>query len=401
MYILLFLLALTIRVVYLVGFHGLNNIPDSDSPEYHAYAVNIAEHGTYTDGVWTVFRAPGYPAFMAGVIKLFGDSYANIQLVQTLLSACIPLLVFRIALLVGGGEAAALTAATIACAQFGLVSEPSHIISEATFTFLYTAILLFTLKSPGSTVNAALTGLAIALAWLTRPVAFTLIPFISLWLILKCGFKDGAKKIIVMTLVIVAVMMPWWIRNYRLHHTFIPSAMQTGYVLYQTNDPHYDMSKYNFMPEIQRDNAFRRDALLYVKSHPVWDHIKMKFKGVLYFFYPFLPAYDIFYMLLVPFCLIGLYFALTRKAIDQWILLTMFMYLPVIFVFNDATRYRHSMMPAYIIISVIGLFEWRSMFAIRKWQGYVFGGWISLNILILACAPLLRTQLKLLFKAGL
>ena len=115
---------------------------------------------------------------------------------------------------------------------------------------------------------------------------------------------------------------------------------------------------------------------------------------MLYMFYPFLPVYDIWYVLLIPFALIGIYRAFYTRAVDQWLLMSMFMYAPVGFVFVFVTRYRHSMMPAFITISSLGLIYWHDKHNRTRWYLPVMSAWVSLNILVLCFSTQIRGFLK-------
>jgi hypothetical protein len=72
----------------------------------------------------------------------------------------------------------------------------------------------------------------------------------------------------------------------------------------------------------------------------------------------------------------------------------MFMYLPVCFVFNVSTRYRHSIMPAFIIVAASGLTSWHIQFKGRKWYQPLMTGWIGINLIVLAFAPQIRMLMK-------
>ena len=319
-YAILFIFALAARLLYLTCSYGLGRLSDHpDGAEYHAYAVNLAEHGTYTDGQWTAFRAPGYPAFMSVVIRFWGDSYAKIQIAQTIVSSFIPLLVYGIGLSVGG-PTVALISGVVACVHFGLVDEPAHMMSESVFTILYALVLLFTLKAAKSTKYSIACGVVLALAWLTRPVGVLLLPFSCAWLLIKCGIRIGAKRIALVLSLTLIVMMPWWIRNYRLHHAFIPSALQTGFVLLSANVPPAALSSvmyvHDSMPELQRDQALMKDGIAYFKAQPISHLLKRAVTKMLIHFYPFLPVYDLFYMLLLPFCFVGIIVSLKKVTVD-------------------------------------------------------------------------------------
>lgn len=148
------------------------------------------------------------------------------------------------------------------------------------------------------------------------------------------------------------------------------------------------------MPEVARDQAHMKDAVAYLKSQSLTSILQRKCIGMCYLFYPFLPVYDLWYMLLLPFCIFGIINALKHGIISQWLLLTMFIYVPTGIVFNISTRYRHSMMPAFIIMAALGFSALHTRFHNRQWYRYIMGGWIVINLCILLWAPSIRTLLK-------
>jgi len=114
-----------------------------DSREYFDLARNLADHGTFSQSAAqpmkpATWRTPGYPLFLAAVMKLAGPSPVALIIAQHLLGILNVLLVFRIARAYMSANRAALTALLF-------LFEPYHLfytnwlMSETLFT---TVILL-------------------------------------------------------------------------------------------------------------------------------------------------------------------------------------------------------------------------------------------------------------------
>jgi hypothetical protein len=81
-----------------------------------------------------------------------------------------------------------------------------------------------------------------------------------------------------LTLGLVVVMAPWWIRNHRLYGRFVPTAIWTGASLYDGLNPTAtgasDMDTFMASPEVwpldeeQQDATLRRRALAFAREHP-------------------------------------------------------------------------------------------------------------------------------------
>jgi len=392
----IFLAALAARLIYVVFFFGLSPVPDPDSVDYLNYATNLlAGHG-YTDGQWRAFRAPGYPFFIAAVYYIFGQSIPALKIAQVILGSLVPVLVYLIGTRVTTKKAAVLSG-FFACFYFGFVIEPVRVLSEATFTFLFALSILLLLDTQKHKAYAAAAGAAVALTALTRPVGLLMTPLAAVWLLLSFPPRKALKLITLGLIAFVAVMSPWWIRNYRTFGVFVPVCVETGFVLQGTRVPLELRNTNENLPEIERDRKSVKEGIAYLKTQSIGTHLKAGVLTLAEFLYPFMPEYDLTYALIFPLWLFGVFFVLRSKNIQALPLFFMFLYFPVAFVFCGTARHRHSMGPYFILLAAIGAEEIARRVkekGSRRAAWSAAGAWAALNLAILIYSEPLRLLLK-------
>ncbi len=392
----IFLTALAVRLIYVVFFFGLNLVPDPDSVDYINYAKHLVAGLGYTDGVWKAFRAPGYPVFIAAVFSVFGESIPALKLAQTVISALVPVLVYLIGLRVTGRKAAVISG-FFGCFYFGFIYEPGHIISESTFTFLFALSILLLLDTQKGKAYAVAAGAALALAALTRPVGLLIPPLVVIWLFLKFPAKAALNIGAIGVLTFTAIMAPWWARNYRTFGVFVPVCLETGFVLKGAHVPAQLYSANDYLPELARDRQNLKEGMALVRAETPLTIIKDGARNLLQFLYPFLPEYDLTYVLIFPLWLFGVYFVLMSKNIQALPLLTMFIYFPVAFAFFGTTRYRHTLGPYFILLAAIGAEELlrRAKNTGREYAVWSAAAlWAGLNIAIFIYSEPVRLLVK-------
>lgn len=197
-----------------------------DAIQYHAYAWNMIHHGVFsraTPGSVTVladnFRDPGYPAFLAFWMAIFGDYpgwYWPTLISQALLGALTVVFLMAAARhwipdrwLIGAGLIMAVWPHS--------VTITSYVLSETLLGFLCSLGLLllartFRRSSPALALSA---GLVFGMSALTNAV---LLPFAPL-LCLLLWWQSQAPKKLLTALAIGAVLLPaaWMIRGTQVH----------------------------------------------------------------------------------------------------------------------------------------------------------------------------------------
>ncbi len=248
-----------------------------DSYQFHAYAWNLLETGTYVDNQHRrAWRTPAYSLLLAGLYAMAGDAPALARGLTNLLDVVNVLLVFLLARQVFGARAARLAAVLAAVYPF-FVYFSNLVLAD---TLSVGAVLLVTLafvrlgrvSSPGSpdTLSsqaagpdrrgslrfvafwAALAGLALAFAVLVR-AAFGLLGVVFVgFLVVRLAVGRGAVQPaqrgacpgrVAVPVIVIAFCLglaPWWVRNARVFGTFVPLSTMGGYTLYESDSPHAD-----------------------------------------------------------------------------------------------------------------------------------------------------------------
>ncbi|HEV2303981.1 MAG TPA: glycosyltransferase family 39 protein [Candidatus Acidoferrales bacterium] len=246
----------------------------------------------------TAWLAPVFPLVLAGVFKTFGvytkASALAILSLDCLLSAltCIPVfLIARRTFDAPSGERAALWAGWIwAFFPYSINFATSFIWDTTLSTLLMALLFLLALKLENAPQwkwwfgFGALAGVAA----LSDPVILSVAPFLTLWLLYRYWrrgqrwFAPGAMAL----LGVIIVLSPWFVRNYRTFHKFIPLRTDLGVEFYCGNNsasaswdtdlrpPGYhpsdsakEWSEYREMGELKYDALKGREAWAFIRTH--------------------------------------------------------------------------------------------------------------------------------------
>jgi 4-amino-4-deoxy-L-arabinose transferase-like glycosyltransferase len=204
----------------------------------------------------TAWLAPVFPTLLAGVFKIFGvyTKAAALAIVSLdcLLAAltCIP--VFFIARRTFGEPAALWAGWLWAFFPYSINFAAAFIWDTTLATLLMALLFLVILKLESSPRWWPWFGFGLlaGFAALTNAVTLAPIPFLALWLLYRFRkrgerwFAPGAAAL----LAVVIVVSPWFVRNYRTFHKFIPVRSGFGFELYCGNNAdswHWDPPGYH------------------------------------------------------------------------------------------------------------------------------------------------------------
>jgi 4-amino-4-deoxy-L-arabinose transferase-like glycosyltransferase len=360
-------------------------------------------------GVPTSFRAPLYPAFLTLIYLLTGigsTRFFAARLMQTLLGASLAPLTYTLArsLLPPSSAdqdkrrdwAAALAAWVVACYPL-LILYPFGLATENLFFPLILLSFLFLLKSADSSTlaNFLLAGLLLGLAALTRSIILPFAGLAILWVWFALKQRRGA---IMLGLVLLAVTVPWVVRNSLLHHRLTGIESSMGYNLYVGYHPDSNGSftfgaSLDLIPildDAERDRVGTQRALEFIRADPsrflplALNRLSFFFgldKRVLMYFYannflgyiPSLPLLLISLVMFLPFVLVAgsapVGLALLRsqsKGLLLWLLLIAYL-LPHVFILSE-DRFHLAIVPWLAILAAYAwVGGWR---AVReRWAG--------------------------------
>lgn len=232
----LFCLGLIFKGTFALGAVAISYIP-FEADFYDDLARNLLAGNGYvivpgeTPNLW---RAPLYPAFLAGVWFLTGSWYPAPVVVQVILEAVTGIILFRIGLTLFGRRAAIL--AGVAWALYPISAfYASRLMTESLFTCLFAvcmAMLLAAQRRDRSTTFFA-AGVLLGLAVLVRPSVQQFPLAIAMTLLARRAavVRPFACVVAGMALAIA----PWMTRNYLLSGHLLPVAAGSGYNLWLGN----------------------------------------------------------------------------------------------------------------------------------------------------------------------
>jgi hypothetical protein len=257
----------------------------SDFASYVHLGRQLAQEGRYIDGAngtLLAFRPVGYPLFLSGFFRILGDREWLPALTNLLLFVATALLIVSAAQSFGGKKAA-----LAALSLFAL--WPSNIFltglaaSEPLTMFLFTAGLWFfamteTDSSRSDSWQFAIAAGALAGASaLTRPT-FILFPLLWAGLLLAEPSRGRLRDLAIASTVMLAVITPWTVRNYRVLHAFVPISTNGGSVFYRANNElatgtfeavgKEDLSPLKKQNEVKWNDESYRLGKLWIKTHP-------------------------------------------------------------------------------------------------------------------------------------
>ncbi|MBL8779161.1 MAG: glycosyltransferase family 39 protein [Acidimicrobiales bacterium] len=278
--------ALVIRLVVASRLATVRGFQDGDQGDYQLLAFNlIGGNGYRTSGGLTAWRSPGYPVFLAFVIRAghalpFEASIRGIVgVAQAFVGAGTVLLTGLLGRRLGRPKAGMVAAAVLAVWP-SVVLLTAMVLTETLFTFLLVAAVLVAVwdEDPGRRRCLA-AGVLLGAATLVRPAALPVAVVLVGWLIVRFA-TPGARRVGLRragTLVagIAVVLAPWVFRNYLDLGAFVPTDLHGGYALCQSNrpgagpqDPDDPACRVEGADEVRNDRILRDRALRWMVEHP-------------------------------------------------------------------------------------------------------------------------------------
>lgn len=211
--------ALGVRALAWWQFAGVER-PHGDEAYYLGQAAGIAAG----EGHPGSFRPPLYPAFLALVSSLASPGMQAARAAQLLLSLGTVALVTSLAR--GRFGAAASLASGLVCALAPPLVHYPHFLWSETLTAALVTLALWSLdrfdrRAPGGLAWVLAASLSVGLAALTRETWAWFAPVVWVWLAWRERSRAALLPIAVSVLAVGAVVVPWTVRNTRLHGEFV------------------------------------------------------------------------------------------------------------------------------------------------------------------------------------
>lgn len=209
----------------------------ADAATYDRLATGLLEHRTFTLSASppfepTMYRPPGYPAFMAAVYFVFGHHYAAIKLVQMALSAVTALVLARVCQKHEPGTGRWVLALYALC-PFDAVYSIALLSENLCGTLL--ALSLAAWVSLEGNRRFLVAGLLLGGATLVRDIYIALVPFMAAaWFLFGVGsWRRRLAQGAMFALCAALVIAPWTARNFAVSGRLVPvSAGRLGFSLW-------------------------------------------------------------------------------------------------------------------------------------------------------------------------
>ncbi|MDY7035585.1 MAG: glycosyltransferase family 39 protein [Thermodesulfobacteriota bacterium] len=238
----IFFMALVIRgILFVQVIKHPQVIHQPDSRMYVSLAQGLMQHGTLCyPGMPDqpgVEKMPGYPVFLFLVIALFGNSFLAVIIIQIIIDSlsCVLISYLGEMVLEGAGFLSGILASVNLC----MITYSHFILNDSLFLFVFLVLLILMfrfLREPGWRFVVFL-GAGLGIAAFIRPVVLYLpiflIPSFFLYLVIKLhvSFLMAASKVILMGLIFIISLSPWFGRNYVYYGRLNLTAQTGGYAL--------------------------------------------------------------------------------------------------------------------------------------------------------------------------
>jgi len=362
----------------------------------------------------TAWAPPLYPLLLAGVFKIFGiytlKSAWVILAVNSVFSAAIAPAVYEIAWRMFGRTAEGMKIALWSGWLWALYPAAMQYavrwvweMSLTTFLFTWVIVLALRIRGIGEAdpAHSQTTGrwVAFGLLWgligLCNSSMLTFFPVCGIWVLWGIPrapreLASGLRNAILSTIVCVAVISPWTIRNWYVFHAFVPMRTNFGAELYNATLPANNALPWGAaLPLAEADPIFRRyermGELAFSKSQGERAKANIRADRKLYvdftlrriyFFWVGVPHTDtsvfvestrtLDFDFLSFSGLFGLALALRRHIPGAWLFFWAFAIIPLIYYFvTIQARFRHPIEP---LICILAVYLFRSADRTRTWS---------------------------------
>jgi 4-amino-4-deoxy-L-arabinose transferase-like glycosyltransferase len=228
----LFLFALFLRSLYFAlvltqqGFAGLLTVTP-DCINYVSVAKGMPSVIFKPDLMLYTF-GPGYGFFLAVFFFIFGPSGVPVIIVQIILGSLSCLLMYKLARMLTGSYAVAMTAGILAAVSYTSISLASLILSDSLYFFLFLLSLILYLRAleKEDTKDFVLSGLLVGYCILTRSIGqFWIIVMIIIAIGAYLHKRKGAKQLpvtfwryikrpLISVALAAGILLIWIIRNW-------------------------------------------------------------------------------------------------------------------------------------------------------------------------------------------
>ncbi len=414
----IFLAALIIRVVYILT---LNNAVDVWGDWWDELGWKLAAgQGFWVDNQYfpggTPFyswRAPGFPFFLSLIYRLCGHSFLAAKIGLAVVSSLTAVLIYLIALLIADRKVAIVSAVIFALYPVSIFWTGQLAPETLTgFLLLGMTSCLLSGKKSGKLYWFVLAGVIMGLGTLTRSAFILFLPMVGLWLCLMnrrsghcerseaiskqdCRVAENAPRndlkfpffaTVVCALGCALAVVPWTLRNQKIHHRVVLTSTEGGVVCFIANNersldepsgywnpPLEYFSYLRGRSEVEIDKHLYQRAFAFIRSNPQQFLVRVGDRFLRYwrlaphtFSGPGGPYKQYYVWLslifLVPLFALSTYgLFLSFRKWREFLLIYLIIIawsLPVILFFKVVIRYREPIMPFVLMFCSLGIVSW-------------------------------------------
>ena len=208
------------RLVFAGAVVGFDTPPKADEADYHAIAVSLGHGAGFAgdDGKPTARRPPAYPAFLAALYAVTGESPRAGRIAQVILGVAVVALTGALARRYFDATTALVAAALAAVNPF-LVFISGYLLTENLYLVLMLAALVVA-RDPHELARernrAMAVGLLLGLATLARPSGVPMFEWIVAAMLLLAGvsWRVRVARAAIAVVAFTLVVLPWHARNH-------------------------------------------------------------------------------------------------------------------------------------------------------------------------------------------
>lgn len=377
-------------------------------------------YGARTDNPLLSFMPPLFPALNYAAIRLFADAVRGLSIINITLSTATVAFLFVVGCKLSSNVFVGLLAATAFALYPVLIIMAVYPPSLTLNLFLllgYLALVVW-LRDRPSPFMAVIAGLVLGLGLLTRFMYIGLIPITFLWFWLNRpeSRKRFAALCALILLFSLLTILPWTLRNYRIHQRFVPVSTSGGITFWNGNNPfttgsghevysklaadylgieqdptlpevtdpwqpypmpHAIAGRAATMDELELDAALYQAGFDFIRENPDQWLVLLQAKLVGFWFFrgnigstytaSWTQYYKWGYVVLMLFTVAGM--ILTRRQWRSYLLLyAIFAYYTLFYaIFHVQTRYRWEIEPLFFILAAASI-SWLTERLLRRQQ---------------------------------
>ena len=310
LWITLFLIALLLRLgmaFYWEYRNGTDGFYFGDSDTYWVLGRTIAQGEPYVYDGKAIHRMPGYPVLLAPLFLVFGDNPPILaaRIENTLIGSLTVLAVAWLAWILFRDKHIAFLAGLITAVDPLNVVMGALVLSEAPFCLAMVLQIVFWVKSLQKSeqpdrFSLVMAGILASAAIYCRPSWLYFVPFATMvgMILSPKNFRTTLKSGLMVTVICVVCLMPWWVRNYMVSGHFVSTTLQAGPSLYDGLNPEatggsnmdfvekFRNAELKLVPdmphkqlEYKLNQKMRQAAVDWAIKHPnlVWKLVRSKF----------------------------------------------------------------------------------------------------------------------------